>query len=190
MRLIFPLKWLHTYIPLLPDSQIEYLEAPTPYIMGILSSAMSFEALKENFPDHEICNVDTSEIHAENVVKLPQVEETKLRKKLQFVKNPEIFDIEEIITEPQNKIMIEDVMPDRSFSDNVQHIFFHQEMLMFLNLISYHPQILLHKFYHRSIKISHYHVYINLICIQVNFGFENLTRINFVQVCFFNFLKY
>ena len=124
MRLIFPLKWLHTYIPLLPDSQIEYLEAPTPYIMGILSSAMSFETLKENFPDHVICNVDTSEIHAENVVKLPQVEETKLRKKLQFVKNPEIFDIEEIITEPHNKIMIEDVMPDRSFSDNVQQIFF------------------------------------------------------------------
>jgi len=33
-KLIFPFKWLHTYIPVLPDDQLDYLEAPTPYIMG------------------------------------------------------------------------------------------------------------------------------------------------------------
>jgi hypothetical protein len=34
LKLIFPFKWLHTYIPILPSNQIDYLEAPTPYIMG------------------------------------------------------------------------------------------------------------------------------------------------------------
>ena len=34
-KLIFPFKWLLPYVPLLPCSQLEYLEAPHPFIMGI-----------------------------------------------------------------------------------------------------------------------------------------------------------
>lgn len=124
LKLVFPFKWLHTYIPVLPAHKLDFLEAPTPYIMGVLSSSTDFNSLKEEFPHHVICNVDTSQIYSECFVALPQNEETKLRKKLQFVKNPEIFDIEEIISKPSNKTLIEDVSPDRTFSENVQYIFF------------------------------------------------------------------
>lgn len=36
--LMRPLRWLHTYVPVLPDSQAAFVEAPTPFIMGLHSS--------------------------------------------------------------------------------------------------------------------------------------------------------
>jgi hypothetical protein len=35
LKLVFPFKWLHTYVPVLPDSFLEYLENPTPFIYGV-----------------------------------------------------------------------------------------------------------------------------------------------------------
>ena len=37
-ELLQPLKWQHIYIPIVPEGLTEYLEAPTPYLMGVLSS--------------------------------------------------------------------------------------------------------------------------------------------------------
>ena len=37
MKLIQPFKWQPTYVPLLPSSKIDYIEAPTPFIMGYSS---------------------------------------------------------------------------------------------------------------------------------------------------------
>lgn len=34
MKLIQPFKWLLPYVPLLPNDQLEYIEAPHPFIMG------------------------------------------------------------------------------------------------------------------------------------------------------------
>ena len=36
-ELLYPLKWQHIYIPIVPEGLTEYLEAPTPYLMGVLS---------------------------------------------------------------------------------------------------------------------------------------------------------
>jgi hypothetical protein len=125
MKLIFPFKWLYPYIPILPKSKLDYLEAPTPYIMGILSCNADFQYLRENFPEHVICDVDTSQIFCKNLTTLPTLEQNKLRRKLQFVKNPEIFDIEELMSEvSKTKTYIEDICADRTFSSNVQYIFF------------------------------------------------------------------
>jgi len=137
LSLIFPFKWLHTYIPILPNDQLDYLESPTPYIMGVLSNFVDFQFLKEKYPNHIICDVNTSLIYGHSFTQLPFNEEAKLRKKLQFIKNPDIYDIESIYcrnvvndTEKTNShpafkcANIEDVCPKRSFSENVQHIFF------------------------------------------------------------------
>ena len=32
---LYPFKWMHPLVPLLPAALIEYLEAPTPYLMGV-----------------------------------------------------------------------------------------------------------------------------------------------------------
>ena len=34
--LLFPMTWLHTFIPALPTSMTAFLEAPTPYLIGLL----------------------------------------------------------------------------------------------------------------------------------------------------------
>lgn len=34
LKLLGPLKWLHTCITVLPENSIDFLEAPTPYLMG------------------------------------------------------------------------------------------------------------------------------------------------------------
>lgn len=35
ISLLYPFKWMHPLVPLLPTQLIEYLEAPTPYLMGV-----------------------------------------------------------------------------------------------------------------------------------------------------------
>ena len=37
--LLFPLTWQHTLIPALPPSMTAFLQAPTPYLIGILTDA-------------------------------------------------------------------------------------------------------------------------------------------------------
>ena len=36
--LLYPFVWQHTFVPVLPASMIEVVCAPTPYILGILTS--------------------------------------------------------------------------------------------------------------------------------------------------------
>jgi hypothetical protein len=38
MYLIWPFQWPYVYIPLLPCSLVDYIDAPTPFIMGVHSS--------------------------------------------------------------------------------------------------------------------------------------------------------
>jgi len=126
--------------------------------MGVLSYYTDLDYLKECFPNHIICDVNTSIVYGNSFCSLPIKEEAKLRKKIQYAKNPQIYSIEEIDTEseifslnpglnhnmiylkdrkysqnPQNPkpipsnitlMDIEDVNFSRSFSENVQYIFF------------------------------------------------------------------
>ena len=126
ISLIFPFRWLHTYIPVLPINQLEYLELPTPYIMGVHSSYTDFEYLKELYPNNVICDINTSQIYANSIIPLPQLEESKLRKKIFYAKNPNMYYLEEI-TQTQNyknKFIMEDIHPNRSFPQNMQNVFF------------------------------------------------------------------
>lgn len=130
LSLIFPFKWLHTYIPILPSTQFDYLESPTPYLMGVLSSKVDYAYLEENYPTHVICDINTSQINENGVSCLSYNEEAKLRKKLSLIKNPDLFTIEEIPDNNESKGKyskledIEDIDKNRSFSENVGYIFF------------------------------------------------------------------
>ena len=39
--LVFPMSWLHTFIPALPVSHRHYVDAPTPYLIGLLTDSSS-----------------------------------------------------------------------------------------------------------------------------------------------------
>ena len=130
LSLMFPFRWLHTYIPILPSDQLTYLESPTPYLMGVLSTKVDYEYLNELFSSYVICDVNTSIINKNGISILSTSEEEKLRKKLQYIKNPEIFDIEDIIEDDEDKINfkmnynIEDIDRNKSFGENIHYIFF------------------------------------------------------------------
>ncbi|XP_048727203.2 DENN domain-containing protein 2B-like isoform X3 [Ostrea edulis] len=42
VALLYPFRWQHTYIPVLPESMLDVTCSPTPYIIGILSSQLSY----------------------------------------------------------------------------------------------------------------------------------------------------
>ena len=130
LSLMFPFRWLHTYIPILPSEQLTYLESPTPYLMGVLSTKVDYELLNELYSSHVICDVNTSIINKNGVSILSTSEEEKLRKKLQYIKNPDMFDIEDIFEDEEDKMNfkinfnIEDIDRKKSFGENVHYIFF------------------------------------------------------------------
>lgn len=48
MKLISPFKWQPTYVPILPTSKIDFIEAPNPFIMGC-NSSLKDQILKVTF---------------------------------------------------------------------------------------------------------------------------------------------
>jgi len=49
--LLYPFEWQHTFITVLPSMLIDVVDAPTPYIVGILAS------MKELLDDHCLTEV-------------------------------------------------------------------------------------------------------------------------------------
>ena len=65
LKLIFPFSWLQTCITLLPKENIEYLDLPGTYIIGILSSTIQVKELLKEYPGKIIVDCDTNEIIGE-----------------------------------------------------------------------------------------------------------------------------
>ncbi|KAG2389520.1 hypothetical protein C9374_014080 [Naegleria lovaniensis] len=80
-QLMFPFKWHHIYIPLLPSKCAEFLFAPVPFIMGIQRQSITNEIPADVFQidlDNNliVCNKQQS------VPNLPEKQKAKLKKTL------------------------------------------------------------------------------------------------------------
>lgn len=64
IRLLFPFEWHHIYIPILPIDLLEFLEAPTPYIIGIHIDILDSV---QDIPGLMIVDLDNGTITNENV---------------------------------------------------------------------------------------------------------------------------
>ena len=62
LKLIFPFKWHHSCITVLPKENLELLEIPGPHIFGVLSSHLSTKDLTDEFSGKIIVDCDTNEI--------------------------------------------------------------------------------------------------------------------------------
>ena len=49
--LLYPFEWQHTFITVLPSLLIDIVDAPTPYVVGILAS------MKDLLEDHYLTEV-------------------------------------------------------------------------------------------------------------------------------------
>lgn len=125
ISLIFPFKWLHSYIPNLPMDQLDYLESPTPYLMGLLSSFADANELSRLYPSHIICDACSSLIYGNVKGGLPLNEEMKIRRKLILLKNKMNNNYDDVYEE-RNSVdnECEDVSAKKTFGENVQLIFF------------------------------------------------------------------
>ena len=80
LYLIYPLKWIHTYIPLVPHSLRDYcLEGPPgSYIMGVNSR---YQSIVEELDFCYTCNLDDEiSVHAPSEMDLPRIPANKLRR--------------------------------------------------------------------------------------------------------------
>ena len=66
LKLIFPFKWVQTCITLLPKDSIEYLDTPSSFIIGVLSSYITVQEIMEKYPGKIIVDLDTNEIFGED----------------------------------------------------------------------------------------------------------------------------
>ena len=60
LQLLFPLQWHHIYIPVLPPSLHEFLEAPTPYFVGAHTATLMME--EDSIEDVVIVDLNSDEV--------------------------------------------------------------------------------------------------------------------------------
>lgn len=91
--LIYPFRWQHPYVPILPRVLSEYLQAPLPYILGIHTSWLQ-SMLENGRPEHlVIVDVDrgTIQLQESGGPVLPHKMTTALHHRLKTVLHPSLF---------------------------------------------------------------------------------------------------
>ena len=71
--LLLPFRWPHTYILTVPANLLEFVDAPTPFVMGLHSAQM--EQLEEYQLEHLIvvdCDKNLVTLPAEGYLPLPE----------------------------------------------------------------------------------------------------------------------
>lgn len=69
--LLYPFSWPHTYVPILPALMLDVIQAPTPYIIGILRSCESYlsandDLLSQDNSDILIVDIDHDRVRSIN----------------------------------------------------------------------------------------------------------------------------
>ncbi|KAK6766955.1 hypothetical protein RB195_026302 [Necator americanus] len=87
--IIFPFEYTYTFVTVLPELLLEYLESPTPYLMGVLSQ------VKGKLPnvDAVMVDLDTGEVRlpvSSQLAELPPPFRERLVIRLQWVLSPEL----------------------------------------------------------------------------------------------------
>ena len=66
LKLIFPFKWWHRCITVLPKESLDLLEAPGSFIFGVLSNLISLKDLMTEYPGKIVIDCDTNEIFGDS----------------------------------------------------------------------------------------------------------------------------
>lgn len=93
-QLIYPFRWQHVYIPLLFFSGVDYIDAPTPYMMGLHSGVDTSNLTMDGVVvvDLEFNRITTSE----EIPQIPEPEFSSLRSEILNLLYPNVVGIDEI----------------------------------------------------------------------------------------------
>lgn len=93
-HLIYPFQWQYVYIPILFSEGVDYIDAPTPYIMGLHSSVDTSGLLMDGVV---IVDIDNNRISTSEVVPcIPEPELSSLRREIMNLFYPSVMHIDEI----------------------------------------------------------------------------------------------
>ncbi|KAJ6888427.1 hypothetical protein NC652_029479 [Populus alba x Populus x berolinensis] len=93
-HLIYPFRWQHVYIPLLFFSGVDYIDAPTPYMMGLHSSVDTSNLAMDGVVvvDLEYNRISTSE----EIPPIPEPELSSLRGEILKLLYPNVMGIDQM----------------------------------------------------------------------------------------------
>ncbi|CAI0377439.1 unnamed protein product [Linum tenue] len=97
-HLIYPFRWQHVYIPSLFFSGVDYIDAPTPYMMGLHSGVDTSYLVMDGVVvvDLEYNRISTSE----EIPPIPEPEFSSLRMDILKLLHPKVVGIDQIKTSP------------------------------------------------------------------------------------------
>ena len=91
-QLMTPFRWHHIYIPILPRELLAFMEAPTPFIVGVHAE---YRHLMDDFNDVNVVDLDSGELRMYGqVVPLPSQAQTLLEDRLQRILYPQLMDMD------------------------------------------------------------------------------------------------
>ncbi|KMZ63401.1 hypothetical protein ZOSMA_40G00290, partial [Zostera marina] len=93
-NLIYPFRWLHVYIPLLFFSGVDYIDAPTPYVIGLHSDVDITDHVMDGVVVVDLeCNLITT---TEDIPPLPEPELGCLRDEIMHLLHPNVVKIDHL----------------------------------------------------------------------------------------------
>lgn len=95
-HLIYPFRWQHVYIPLLFFSGVDYIDAPTPYMMGLHSGVDTYGLTMDGVVvvELEYNRITTSE----EIPPIPEPELSFLRSEIMKLLYPKVVNIDQLKT--------------------------------------------------------------------------------------------
>ena len=85
ISLLYPFKWMHPFVPLLPTQLIEYLEAPTPYLMGVQTHVYDTDECQQALDGVIVVQLDYDKIIVPKGTKVESFPKPFIKKMEKFV---------------------------------------------------------------------------------------------------------
>ncbi|OXA58822.1 Myotubularin-related protein 13 [Folsomia candida] len=109
--LMFPFRYIHIYVPLLPSEIIEVVSSPTPFMLGVHSSARS---MCSDLMDVTVVDLDGGSITVPDGISIPTLPDllaTQVQEQLSYVLHPELtsadFAFPPLVVKSSNSITLD-----------------------------------------------------------------------------------